>query len=143
MAPVFRMMEANCSAPPDAESAAQSDAQSAALTFGLHNSLSSDMLGLHNSHPHTLSRSAFSVVSGIKYSLPGRTSRTELTIPEMRFILSIMTPLSSVRMILLCFPMISVIRVTVRRSPISSECSTSMRTILSRPGWDMPRIFPP
>ena len=58
--------------------------------------------------------SCLSIVLGIKYSRPGRTSRTELTSPEIRLILSIIIILSSLffsqNIILLCLPIISIIR---------------------------------
>ena len=78
--------------------------------------------------------SALSCVFGMKYSRPGRTSLTELTIPEICLMLSMIIFLSSQNMILLCFPISSMIRYFLHKSPSSFKCSSSKRTMRSSPG---------
>ena len=56
--------------------------------------------------------------------------------------LSRITLFSSQKMMLLCFPMSSITMIFLRRSPISSRCSTSIRTIRSSPGWVTEMILP-
>ena len=58
--------------------------------------------------------------------------------------LSMMRSLSSQKMMLLCFPISSTMRVLLHRSPISSKCSISKRMMRSIFGWlmDMMRPLP-
>ena len=81
-----------------------------------------------------VSGSSLSWVCGMKYSLPGRTSRTELIWEETCLILSRIIPLSSQKIILLCFPISSMIRTFLQGSPSSLRCSSSNSTTLSSPG---------
>ena len=80
-------------------------------------------------------------VCGIKYSRPGRTSRTELTMPEICLMLSMIILFSLQKMILLCFPIISITSVFSHRSPISFRCSMRMRMMRSKPGCVISRIL--
>ena len=83
-------------------------------------------------------------VSGIKYSLPGSTSLTELTRSDICFMLSIILLLSSQNMILLCLPISSTYRNFLQRSPISFRCSSSNFITLSSPICDteiIPQLF--
>ena len=56
---------------------------------------------------------------------------------------SMITSFSSVSMILLYFPIISMMRFLFTRSPSSSLCSATIRIILSREGCSMASILPP
>ena len=84
----------------------------------------------------------FSLVFGMKYSLPGSTSRTELTCAEICLILSMILSFSSQKIMLLCFPITSMIRDFLHKSPKSSKCSISKRTIRSISGWKIFVIRP-
>ena len=80
--------------------------------------------------------SSLSVVCGMKYIRPGRTSRTELTWAETCLMLSKIVPSSLQKMMLLCLPISSMMRRFLLRSPSSSRCSISNSMIRSSPGWD-------
>ncbi len=84
----------------------------------------------------------FSVVWGIKYSLPGNTSRTELIWEDTCLMLSKIVPSSLQKMILLCLPISSTISRLRHRSPRSSRCSISNSMIRSSPGWLTFKIRP-
>ena len=81
-------------------------------------------------------------VLGIKYSLPGRTSLTELICADTCLILSNIVLLSSHNMILLCLPINSVIKCLRQRSPNSSKCSISISIIRSKAGCVIDIIRP-
>ena len=81
-------------------------------------------------------------VFGIKYFLPGRTSRTELICADTCFMLSRMLLSSSHNMILLCLPINSVIRCLLHKSPNSSRCSISISIIRSSEGCVTEMIRP-
>ena len=87
--------------------------------------------------------SAFSSVFGMKYVLPGSTSRTEETSALTCFKESMITFFSSIRIRLLCFPINSKTRIRLHKSPISSRCSTAILTTRSSPGSVTSRILPP
>ena len=88
----------------------------------------------------TVSGSSLATVWGMKYSLPGSTSRTELTWADTCLMLSMMVLSSLQKIILLCLPMISTISFFRQRSPSSSRCSSSNSMIRSSPGWLIPTI---
>ena len=104
--------------------------------------MGASFITVKNSSFVTVMASFLWVVSAMKYILPGSTSRTELTNADTLLMLSMMISLSSQKMMLLYFPMISTISFFRQRSPISFKCSISMVTIRSSPGWVMSTILP-
>ncbi len=78
--------------------------------------------------------SAFFSVCGIKYFLPGRTSRTELILAGIRFIESRILPSLSVKIILLCLPISSIMSFFSHMSPSSFLCSICIMRTRSRDG---------
>ena len=70
-------------------------------------------------------------------------SPTELICAETCLILSMMRPFRSQKIMLLCFPMISMISFFLHKSPISSRCSISRWMIRSSDGWETAVIRPP
>ena len=87
-----------------------------------------------NSSSVMVSGSSLSWVLGIKYSRPGRTSRTELILEETCLMLSRIIPLSSQKIRLLCLPISSMISILWHTSPNSFKCSRWNCTTRSMPG---------
>ncbi len=80
--------------------------------------------------------SSLSVVWGMKYIRPGRTSRTELTWAETCLMLSKMVPSSFAEDDVAVLAHQLHDETLLSQIPSSSRCSISNSMIRSRPGWD-------